>query len=208
MAVTLAALVARLQAAVPAKDGVPATADYSRHVQDAVLQLSQDAPLRKTGTLAVVSGTADYALPADFLFLIEWPSLLTEDGVIINEAGIIPLPDAWEETVDVAGATLTIDPEPGYTLSRTFRYAALHAQTGGAGSDTYATLTETTARVALLYAQHLALTQQAVNVSGNNWRYQIGDEMVDKSRQFEGYRAAIETALTSYRQAVQALKGY
>lgn len=209
MAVTLAALVARLQAQVPAKNSIPASTDYSQHVQDAVLQLSQDAPMRKYGTLSVVSGTADYALPSDFLFMIDLPTLGTEDGVMVNASGIIPLPSSWwAEDITIAGDTLTITPTPTYTLERSYRYAARHVLTGSTGSETYAVLNENAARVALLYAQHLALSQQAVSVAGSAWKYSIGDESVDKSQQASGYKSAAEVALAGYRRAVAAHKGY
>ena len=209
MAVTLATLVSRLQAQVPAKNSIPASADYSQHVQDAVLQLSQDAPMRKYGTLSVVSGTADYALPSDFLFMIDLPTLGTEDGVMVNASGIIPLPSSWwVEDITIAGDTLTITPTPTYTLERSYRYAARHVLTGSTGSETYAVLNENAARVALLYAQHLALSQQAVSVAGSAWKYSIGDESVDKSQQASGYKSAAEVALAGYRRAVAAHKGY
>ena len=209
MAVTLAALVARLQAQVPAKNSIPASTDYSQHVKDAVLQLSQDAPMRKVGTLPVVSGTADYALPSDFLFMIDLPTLGTEDGVMVNASGIIPLPSSWwAEDITIAGDTLTITPTPTYTLERSYRYAARHVLTGETGSETYAVLNENAARVALLYAQHLALSQQAVSVAGSAWKYSIGDESVDKSQQASGYKSAAEVALAGYRRAVAAHKGY
>lgn len=209
MAVLLATLVSRLQADVPAKDSIPSSADYAQHVKNAVLQFSQDAPMRKYGTLPVASGTADYALPSDFLFLIDLPTLGTEDGVIVNFSGIIPLPSqGWDEDITIAGSTLTVTPTPTYTLDRRYRYAAIHALTGSVGSETYATLTENGARVALLYAQHLALAQQGMAVAGNAWKYSIGDESIDKSGQAGGYRSAAEAALKAYRSALQAMKGY
>lgn len=209
MAVTLAALVARLQAQVPAKNSIPAAADYSQHVQDGVLQLSQDAPMRKIATLPIVSGTADYALPADFLFLIDFPVLGTEDGVMVNASGIIPLPSSWwAEEITISGDTLTITPTPTYTLERSYRYAARHVLTGSTGSETYAALNENAARVALLYAQYLALSQQVVSVAGSAWKYSIGDESVDKSQQASGYKTAAEVALAGYRRAIAPFKGF
>jgi len=65
VSIALTVLVARLQNAVPQRNGAPA--DYSRLVQDAVQQLGQDVPIITTATLAVVAGTATYTLPDDFL---------------------------------------------------------------------------------------------------------------------------------------------
>ena len=68
MGVALTTMVARLQAQVPVRNGVPA--DYSQLVKDAVAQLSADAPIVTSTTLAIVAGTATYTLPTDFLFQI------------------------------------------------------------------------------------------------------------------------------------------
>ena len=76
MAVSLSSLVARLQALAPPRDGVPSDAGYAQCVKDAVLQLAQDAPRRVQTSVSVLSGTASYALPPDFLFLIDFPGFL------------------------------------------------------------------------------------------------------------------------------------
>lgn len=209
MAVTLAALVTRLQSSVPARDGVPAAGDYAQHVKDGVLQLSQDVPLIRRATLAVVSGTASYTLPTDLLYLIEMPSLSTPDGVLVTDGGLIPVGTGWAEEYYIEGSSLIFSPvTPGYTVSRGYRYAAGYVLTGGSGSETYAALNENGARVALLYAQYLALTQQASVVAGDGWKYQIGDEMVDKSNQGRGMLGQALGALANYQNAVRQLKGY
>ena len=81
----------------------------------------------------------------------------------------------------------------------------------GAGGVTLAplpTLNENAARIALLYACYLALTQQAQAQAGQAWRYQIGDETVDKSRLGDVGMAAASAALQSYRQAVQGFRSW
>ncbi len=209
MATTLAVLVARLQSAVPAREGVPSADDYAQHVKDAVAQLSQDVPTIRRGTLAVVSGTATYALPADFLFLIEIPGLNTPDGVLITDNGLIPVGAGWQEEYSIENGSLIFFPSaPGYTVSRNYRYAAGHVLTGDSGSETYALLSENEARIALLYAQYLALTQQASVVVGDGWKYQIGDEVVDKKGLGAGTQSQAQGMLTLYNMAVRQLKGY
>ena len=208
MAMTLAALVSRLQSAVPARNSVPSSDDYEQHVQDAVLQLATDVSLIRVATLSVVSGTATYNLASDYLFLIELEGVASPDGVIVSEAGLIPVSAEWDEEYYLDGSTITFDPAPTYTMSRDYRYGALHELTGSAGSETYARLTQNGARVALLYAQYLALQQQAAVVAGDGWRYQIGDEMVDKSNQGRGLASQAAGLLGQYQMAVKPLKGY
>lgn len=202
MAATLVSLTGRLQDAVPARNGVPA--DYGQIVQDAVLQLSQDVPLLRLGTLSVVSGTATYALPADFLFLIELESLTNPDGIIISSAGLIPTPRHWEERYYVDGSEITFDPTPTYTLARDFRYAAAYVL----DSNVYTRLSQNGARIALLYAQYLVLTEQANAVAGDGWRYEIGDEMVDKTKQGDGIRGQAQAMLDSYEREIKSQKSY
>ena len=208
MAVSLAELVSRLQAAVPPRDDVPSVTDYERHVKDAVLQLAQDGPLQRTVELAIVSGTATVDLPADFLFVIELPSLHQADGVLVSDSGLIPVPATWQECYEIVDGQITFFPTPTYTLPRTLRYAAGYTFSGEPGSEQYTGLTQNGARMALLYAQYLALTQQANPAAGDGWRYQIGDEMVDKSNQGRNLMGQAERVLGEYQRAVQGQKGY
>lgn len=209
MAVSLVALTNRLQSLAPAQDGAPSEGGYVQCVKDAVLQLAQDAPRRVTAELSVISGTANYLMPADFLFLIDWPVLTGANGVMIDARGIIPMPDGgWRERVTVADGVLTIYPTPGYTMLRTYRYAGAHVLTGEPGAEVYATLNENSARVVLLYATYLVLTQQAQAAAGQAWKYQIGDEMVDKSRLGDVRMAAAQAALHGYQAALGAVKSW
>jgi len=200
--IALTVLVARLQSAVPQRNGAPA--DYARLVQDAVAQLSQDVPIITTATIAVVAGVASYQLPADFLFEIELSGLAASGGVIIGDGGLVPVAAGWEEAHYVEGDQLRFDPAPGYSMARTLRYAAGHVLAGGF----YPRLSENGARIALLYAQHLALTEQAVAVAGDGWSYKIGDESVDKRGQGAAIQAQAAAVLANYQNAVKALRGY
>lgn len=204
MAIALSTLVDRLELLAPARDGVPTEADYTQHVKDAVEQLSVDAPMIRLATLNVVSGTATYTLASDFLFLIGMESALNPSGIIIGDNGIIPVGDAFQEEQEITGGQITLYPTPGYTLSRDYKYSARHVLDSGS----YTRLTENGARVALLYAQHLAMSQQANGMAGSGWKYQIGDEMVDKTRQADGLRNQALTLLDQYQRAIQPMKGY
>ena len=209
MAVPLNSLVTRLQALAPPRDGLPSETGYMQCVKDAALQLSHDAPRRVQGLVQVLSGTASYALPPDFLFLIEWPQLLAmPDGVMITAGGIVPVPVGWTEQVTIADGLLTISPTPGYTLMRTFRYAGAHVLSGESGAEVYTTLNENAARIAMLYACYLVLTQQAQAAAQGAWRYQIGDEMIDKSKLADVGMAAAQAALNAYQRAIAGVKSW
>lgn len=203
MTTSLATLAARLETAVPALNDVPA--DYEQLVRDAVAQLSNDAPLVRTTTINVVAGTAAYDLPADFLFLIELSATNSINGVMISDAGLIPMATTADEYTDLTGDQIVFVPTPTYTASRTLRYAAGYALDN---SDSYPRLSENAARVALLYAQHLALLAQANAVAPQGWRYSIGDEMIDKSNQGKGLATQAERLHSEYQTAVKRLQGY
>ena len=203
MGVALMTMVTRLQAVVPVRNGAPA--DYTQVVKDAVMQLSADAPIVTSATLAIVAGTASYALPADFLFQIALEPL-HQVGVGVYQggsgkliaAGVLEMPEIlyWE------GATLRLEPTPTYTADRVLRYAAQHVLAGGS----YARLTENGARIALLYAQYLALVEQANVMAPAAWKYSIGDESVDKSAQGRALVEQANALLASYRNAISGLR--
>lgn len=197
--ISLASLVKRLQTAVPENNGVPE--DYEQLVKDAVTKLGEDVPLICTATLSIIKGTANYALPDDFLFMIEMPCLSGTSGVIVGNNGLIPLTADYSEDYAIAGNQVTFYPTPTYTTSRDYRYAATYALVNGA----YPRLTQNSARVALLYAQHLALMEQATPAAGKGWKYQIGDEMVDKSNQGTKLRDQADGFLTRYADEIKRL---
>lgn len=205
MAISLAALTERLQRLAPARNGVPSADDYEQHVRDAVQQLSMDAPRRVTATLSVVAGTATYTLPDDFLFIIVLPTLTAQEGVVISDSGIVVVPDGWREEINIVDGALTITPTPTHPHERRYLYAGGHVLDD---EETYPHLNENAARIALLYAQYLVLTQQATVTAGDGWKYSIGDESVDKTAQGNGLRQQAGTLLTTYRREAQAQRGF
>lgn len=204
MSIALATLVTRLQAQVPARNGIPA--DYAQLVQDAVTQMAQDVPLLRRHILTTVAGTATYALPADYLFLVELPplrALAAGDAVMVTDAGLVSLGAATEESHQIENGQITFYPTPNYALARTLLYAAGHVQEAG----NYPRLNENAARIALLYGQYLALMAQAAATAGDAWKYSIGDESVDKSGQAKGLQATADGLLTQYQLAIRGQKG-
>ena len=192
-------LVYRLYSAMPPREGT--AEDYEQLVKDAVNKLGEDVPLLCTATLSLVKGTASYALPDDFLFMIDLPTTQGTSGIAIGDGGLIPLAADYSETYTIQGNQVTFSPTPTYTTSRDYRYAATYALVNGA----YPRLTQNGARVALLYAQHLALMEQATPAAGKGWKYQIGDEMVDKSNQGTKLRDQADGFLTRYTDEIKRL---
>lgn len=191
----------RLEQMVPANNGVPA--NYNELVKAAVWQLSQDAPLMRRGSIAIVSGTAAYDLPADFLRMVDFPELSTRTvgDVMLTGNGIIPLSADFEEEYEIGGGQITFDPTPTYSMTRKFRYAAFYALSG----DSYTTLDGNMARIALMYAQYLAVTEQANKIISGSWKYTIGDEQVDKSRLGDQFTAQAKALLEQYQHALASL---
>jgi hypothetical protein len=204
MAVSLEALVARLQNAVPAEDEVPGDTQYEQAVEDAVADYSRRNPLRRLATLSIRSGTATYDLPADFLKIITLESLTSQDGVIVTGAGLIPVSATYRERYCVTGRRqITFSPAPQYTVDRNLWYAAAHVLDDGEYPD----MTAEDAAIVMLKARSLALDLQANSVAGDGWMYQIGDEKVDKRGKVENTRQAARDLETQYLEAVQAAIG-
>ena len=202
MGISLAVLTDRLQRAVPPRGDVPG--DYEQLVIEAVGQLSQDLPIVTTTTLLIVAGTASYALPADFLYEIDFGAPTPYGDVLITNGGLIPVGRGFSETHYIEGGYVRFEPVPAYSTARTVRYAAAHALVGGM----FPRLSENGARVALLYAQHLALGEQANAQAGDGWSYKIGDESVDKRGLAASIQAQAGAALSNYNNALRPLKGY
>ncbi len=204
MSVALDDLVTRLQADVPARSGVPSTAQYEYAIKDAVADFAQRRPMTLITTLAIVSGTAAYALPDNFLFVIKLDDFTAQDGIIHTATGIVPLSSDWNERYTVNGLTITFTPTPSYTLSRTLRYAAGHVLNS---SEVYPYLTDADAGIVLLKAQAIALRKQALAAvtatTGEIVEYAIGDERVKKSSPSERLNAAASSLEAAYLAAVQ-----
>ena len=98
MTINLALLTSQLQDAVAARNDVPDSGGYEQAVKDAVMDYSNRVPIRKRANVSIVSGTATYSLPSDFLKLISFPSVLENSGgVMVSDTGIIPVNDTFKE---------------------------------------------------------------------------------------------------------------
>lgn len=203
MSVALTELTSRLRSAAPVRDGVPA--DYTELVKAAVWQYASDVPLPMAVVINVMSGVDRYALPADFLSLIELTPLAQHGGVLVGE-GLIAVGSApYQERIWLEGADLRIYPAPYYTAARQLWYGAAHTLDE---NFAYLNLNANDARLVLLYAQYLALQAQASAVAGDGWMYRIGDETVDKRGQGTSLQTQAQNLLTQYQQALQSRKGY
>lgn len=202
MSVQLATLAARLERAVPRRNGQPD--DYDQLVQDAVAQLGRDVPMISSATLTIVAGTEAYTLPADFQIFIGLDPLATPGGVNLSSGRIMVVPGDFTERVYVEGDKIRFELAPTYSASRLLRYGAGYTLVQGA----WARLSENGARIALMYAQHLALMAQAADAATGAWKYQIGDEMVDKSKAGSALSDQADGFHKQYQAAVRQLRGY
>jgi hypothetical protein len=204
VSVTFDDLMTQLQADVPTRGGVPSTAQYERAVKDAVADFSRRRPMTLITTLSIISGTASYDLPDDFLSIIKLDDFTAPDGIIHTSAGIVPLSSDWNERYTINGRTITFTPTPSYTLDRTLRYTAGHVLNE---SDVYPYLTDEDAGILLLKAQAIALRKQALAAvtasTGEIVEYAIGDERVKKSSPSERLSAAASSLEAQYLAAVQ-----
>lgn len=200
MSISLSSLVSRLQSDVPARNSVPTEEQYERAVTEAVADFSRRAPMEKMSSVSVVSGTAAYAMPSDFVRLVGLESLTNASGVIINDSGIIPVSSSFSERLMVNGTTLTIYPTPTYTMERDLWYQAGYIL---GDDDAYADLDEAGAALVLMLATAKALGWQANAAAMEAWQYQIGDERVSKERLAEAIRNQAKEYERQYYEAVR-----
>jgi len=188
---TQAALVDRLNALVPASAGSPS--DYVSLLDEALERFSQDAPMLRTIEVAIVSGVAAYNLPEDFMYMVELTGYY--DSVSSLGSG------GYAERYHMTGGQLVFVTPPTLATTRKMRYAARHVLVDGA----YPSLTRNLARIMLIYAQYLALTEQANPSAGLGWKYSFGDEMIDKSALGKGYTDRAEAHLVNYEREIRML---
>jgi hypothetical protein len=149
-------------------------------VRDAAADFSRRAPMQKVSTINVTSGTASYALPADFIRIIRLANALnTRDGVLNTSAGLIPVSGSFQERVMVQGSSLVLSPTPTYTMERELWYMAGLVLDS---SNAYADMTDAAAAIVIKKSQALALTLQANRATEEAWSYTIGDETVTKTQ--------------------------
>jgi hypothetical protein len=199
MSATMTDLTGRLQANVPARDGMPTSEQYERAIRDSVEGLNNRLRKRKITTLAIVAGQASYALPEDFVTLIQLESAISQGGVILSASGIIPTSARMrEETWTISNGQITFYPTPGYTMQRTLEYGAGHVLS----DTTYAEMDAGEARLVVMYAEAICLTWQANNASAKAFQYQLGDERVSKERLAEQLREQARDLRQQYEKAL------
>lgn len=178
---TLASLISRLQSEVPAVNSVPTTAQYTQAVKDAAAEFSRRCGLTKFAELNIVSGTASYNLPADFLKLVLLDSLVGVNSVIISDTGIIPVSANWEETYQIVNKVITFKPTPAYTMTRDYRYKAAWVLSGAEGSETFADMGDDEAQIVMLKAKSIAKEKVSNSMStSGSMKYSFGAVSVDK----------------------------
>lgn len=203
MSVALTTLTGLLSAAVPAVGGVPSSAQYEQAVKDAVADYSRRRPMQKVTTLSIVSGTAAYSLPSDFVHEIVLESPATADGVMISDAGIVPVGSNWRELYTIAGLTISFYPTPTYAMDRDLWYAAGHVLSAGSYPD----MTDADAAIIMLKARSLALGVRAGYMAGDILSYQIGDERVEKGKTVDALKGQAAALDAEYLAAIAAAIG-
>lgn len=204
MSIALSRLVTDLASDVPQRSSVPDERQYERAVRAAVTDYGRRRPLRKLTTLSIVSGTAAYTLPDDFLKVIVLEALWSPDGVLVSSEGLIPVSQTYEERYYITGLTMTFDPTPQYTTTRDLWYAAGYVL---GDDETYSDLTEEDAEIVLLKARANALRVQGNAIAGDILSYQIGDERVEKGKTVEALRGAAKGLEDEYKTRIAAAVG-
>lgn len=207
MSKTLAELVDQLQEDVPAKDGVPSEDQYERGVREAVRDFSRRCGRKRRTTLNVVSGTATYDLAEDFLKLIKFVSLTANNGIINSPQGLIPVPVDFCEEWTINDGQITFYPTPAYTLIREYTYKAAWIATEDDYGEVYETMGDEEADIIMKKAKASALDLLWKQNAGKGFKYQIGDEMIDKSGLGDDYKKSMDAADKEYVDACDQYNG-
>jgi hypothetical protein len=205
MTKTLADMVLDLQEDVPAVDGVPSDAQYERAIKDAVAEFSRLCGLVKNTQLSIVSGTASYELPADFLKKIAIDSPFDpEHNVIITATGIIPMGSTpIEEELTIRNKTLTIYPTPQYTMQRYMEYKAAWILNETNEYD----LTDDEVEIVMLKAKASCFEKINNASASTGFRYSVGNMSVDKSGMGDGYSKRVSELEDKFERACNRYNG-
>lgn len=206
MGILLEDLVDQLEEDVPAVDSVPSADQYERAIKEAVADFSRRCGTEKISSIAIVAGTAAYALPGDFLKLILIETPTSPDGVLITQQGIIPLPKEFTEYYTIRGTTITFYPTPSYSMTKDFRYKAGWVLNND--GDEYEDMGEEEAGIILLRAQATCLTKQSNAVAPDAFSYQQGDVSVNTGTQTLAIRAQVDSVEKQYIEACERYNGH
>lgn len=206
MSKALADMVADLQEDVPAVDAVPSDAQYERAIKDAVAEFSRLCGLVKNTTISIVSGTATYDLPADFLKKILFESPYDpQHGVMITTTGIIPFGTLapFDEEITIRNLVMTIYPTPQYTMARYLEYKAAWVLDE---SDEYP-LTDDEVQIVMLKAKAIAFEKINNASASSGIKYTMGNFAVDKTGVGEGYAKKVTDFETQFTKACKDYNG-
>lgn len=200
MAVALSDLTSWLDVALPNLTG-PQTVSA---VKSAVSAFSNKAGMVKRVAISVVTGTATYELPDDFISLIKLERMTALGDVWVQGNGtLIPTANSRAEKATVAGRNIVFVPTPQYTTTRYVWYRAGYALTDG----TYEDMTEEMAEIIKVKAQANGLRFLATSNATDGWKYSIGDVMVDKSNLSRGLRESAGELDREFDAMVKAFIG-
>lgn len=185
----LSELVALVMEDIPQVDDSPTDLQYEQAVKDAVRDFSERCGVEQIGTLTIVSGTATYALPDDFLTMIVLETPMSADGVLHSSGGLIPIPAVWSERYIIRNGQITFHPTPTYSMTRDFRYKAgwVGTELGEYGDVDYETLGEREGRIVAIKAKSLVSGKKANAAAGESIKYSFGAVSEDLSSASEDY---------------------
>lgn len=201
----LSDLIQRLERDINPLNSVPTPSQRRDAVIDAAADLSADLPITRVATIAVVAGTASYALPADFLRLVRLSGLTRQGRVVIDGDGIIPLsgPTAPEtERLTITDGALILYPTPAYTLNRPMDYQARHLLDA---ADTFPHMSDSQGRALLHRARAALLRLQAADQARRALSYQLGDERVSKEKLSAALRDQAADYDRQYQESIARL---
>lgn len=200
MAKALSALVTQLQGYVPASGGIPSADQYEQAIKDAVNNFNDRVGFKRRASLSIVANTATYALPADFLKVIELVTLpsngmvtIVGSNLILGSPGHTGLKEEWE----ILSGQITFYPTPGYTGTRYLWYKAGHVLDE---DDAYPHMDDADAGLIMLKARALSLRLKADQASAG-LTYRFGDVQVQK--QITGDQTKATNLEKDYNDAIE-----
>ncbi len=170
-------------------------------VKRSVRAFSKKTSMQRRATINVVNGTPSYTLPDDFIGIIRFESTITGDGVYVQPGGgLVPLNSATlPGQYSITGKTITFVPTPAYSVTFYLWYRAGHVLND---DEVYPYLEDMAQDIVITKAQAEALRLINAGAVGDNWKYQFGDVMIDKSNLNASIGSVITQLNTEFDQMV------
>lgn len=175
---------------------------WTRITKDSVTAYSKKLPMIKKWELSLIAGIDTYAVPADLLYLVDFPTASKwRDGDVLNTpVGLVPFNESlsYPEEVRVQGKSIWVSPTPQSAIDIEAEYAAAHILDV---NNDYSTIPDNDISIVLAKMKAMALENMAQKAA-EAVDYSEGDTRLVFSARAKQYQELALKAEIAYQKMV------